>query len=85
MFFNKIWNSEINEKEFKTQINSGKNSRYFLPRKKKRKWKNYFFPNEILNSIGIFENLETQLETALLISNFNGARVESVVKLYWNF
>lgn len=35
--FNKMWNSEINEKEFETQINSRKNSRYFLPRKKKKK------------------------------------------------
>lgn len=33
--------------------------------------KKLFFPyNEILNSIGIFENLETQLEIALLVSNF---------------
>lgn len=72
--FNKMWNSEINEKEFETQIDSRKNSRYFLPRKKKKKkkkMKKLFFPyNEILNSIGIFENLETQLEIALLVSNF---------------
>lgn len=32
-----MWNSEINEKEFKTQIDSGKNSRYFLSLEKKKK------------------------------------------------
>lgn len=31
-----MWNSEINEKEFKTQIDSGKNSRYFLSLEKKK-------------------------------------------------
>lgn len=43
IFFNKMWNSEINEKEFKTQIDSGKNSRYFLSLEKKKKMKKLFF------------------------------------------
>lgn len=43
IFFNKMWNSEINEKEFKTQIDSGKNSQYFLSLEKKKKMKKLFF------------------------------------------